>query len=51
MLHAIWTEGNQGDSWILVVDSQIANSTPDPSFGHNLCFNHPNGSCEPILGI
>ncbi len=21
------------------------------SFGHNLCFNHPNGSCEPISYI
>ncbi len=22
-----------------------------PSFGHNLCFNHPNGSCKPILNV
>jgi hypothetical protein len=22
-----------------------------PSFGHNLCFKYPNGSCEPILNI
>jgi hypothetical protein len=21
------------------------------SFGHNLCFKYPNGSCEPILDI
>ncbi len=27
------------------------NLTPDPSFGHNLCFKYPNGSCEPILDI
>jgi hypothetical protein len=31
------------------VESQIANLTPDLSFGHNLCFKCPNGSCEPIL--
>jgi hypothetical protein len=34
-----------------MVGSQIGNLTPDPSFGHNLCFKHPNGSCEPILYI
>jgi hypothetical protein len=30
---------------------KIANLTPDPSFGHNLCFKCPNGSREPILNI
>jgi hypothetical protein len=25
--------------------------TPDLSFGHNLCFRCPNGSCKPILDI
>jgi len=40
-----------GDSWLLVVESQIANLIPDLSFGHNLCFNYPNGSCKPILDI
>jgi hypothetical protein len=34
-----------------VVGSQIANLTPDPSFGHNSCFRCPNGSCESILNI
>ncbi len=34
-----------------MVGSQIANLTPNPSFGHNLCFKCPNGSCEPILYI
>ncbi len=24
---------------------------PNPLFDHNLCFNYPNGSCEPILDI
>jgi hypothetical protein len=42
---------NQGDSQLLVVDSQIDNLTPGPSFGHNLCFKYPNGSCEPIIDI
>jgi hypothetical protein len=26
-------------------------STFDPSFGHNLCFKCPNGSCKPISDI
>jgi len=51
MLHATWTQGNQGDSWLLVVRNQIANLTPDPSFGLNLCFRCPNGSWELILDI
>jgi hypothetical protein len=51
MRHATCMQGNQGDSWHLVVESQIHNSTPDPSFGHNLCFKYPNGSCKPIVDI
>jgi len=43
--------GNRGDSWLLVVESQIANLTLRPSFGHILCLKCPNGSCEPILDI
>ncbi len=34
-----------------MVKSQIDNLTPDPSFGHNLCFNYPNESWKPILDI
>jgi len=34
-----------------MVESQFDNLTPDLSFGHNLCFKYPNGSCEPILDI
>jgi len=49
--HATYTQGNQGDSWLLVVKSQIDNLTLGLSFGHNLCFKCPNGSCEPILDI
>jgi len=51
MWHATCTQGNHGDSWFLVVGSQIDNLIPGPSFGHNLCFNYPNGSCEPISAI
>jgi hypothetical protein len=51
MSHATWTWENWGDSWLLVVGNQIANLTPGPSFGYNLCFKCPNGSCEPILDI
>jgi hypothetical protein len=51
MWNATYTQGNQGDSWFLVIKSQIGNLTPGPSFGHNLCFRYPNGSCEPILDI
>jgi hypothetical protein len=51
MWHATCTKGSQGDSRLLVVNSQIGNLTPSPSFGHNLCFNYPNGSCKPILDV
>jgi hypothetical protein len=51
MSHGTYTQGNQGDFQLLVVGSQIANLTPSLSFGHNLCFRCPNGSCEPILDI
>jgi len=51
MWHATCMQGNRGESWLLVVGSQIANLTPDPSFGYNLCFKNLNGSCELILNI
>jgi hypothetical protein len=51
MLHVTWTQGNLVDSRLLVIGSQIANLTPDSSFGHILCFRCPNESCEPILDI
>ncbi len=51
MWHATCTQGNQGDSQLLIVESQIDNLTPSLSFGHNLCFKCPNGSCKPILDI
>jgi hypothetical protein len=51
MWHATCTQVNQGDSWLLMVGSQIDSLTPSLSFGHNLCFKCPNGSCENILDI
>jgi len=42
---------NQDDSQLLMVRSQIGSLTPDPSFGHNLCFKYPNGTYKPILNI
>ncbi len=39
------------DSRLLVVGSQTGSSTPDPSFGHNLCFRCSNEPSEPILDI
>ncbi len=51
MLHVNCTQGNQGDSRLLVVGNQFGNSTPGLSFGHNLCFTCPNESCEPISNI
>jgi len=51
MWHATCTQGNRGDSQLLVVGSQIGNLTSDLSFGHNLCLKYSNGSCKPILDI
>jgi hypothetical protein len=49
--HSIYTHGSRVDFRLFVVESQIANLTPDLSFCHNLCCKCPNGSCEPILDI
>jgi hypothetical protein len=51
MSHTTCTQGNRGSSWLLVVRSQTTNLIPIPSFGHNMCFKCPNGSCKPILDI
>jgi hypothetical protein len=51
MLHAICTHENRVNSRLLIVGSQIANLTPNSSFGHNLCCRCPNGRCKPILDI
>jgi hypothetical protein len=51
MWHVTCIQGNQGDSQLLVVKSQIDDLIPCLFFCHNLCLNRPNGSCEPILSI
>jgi hypothetical protein len=51
MLHVTLTQITRVDSWLLVVESQIANSTPCVSFGHNFCFRCPNGWCKHVLDI
>jgi hypothetical protein len=51
MSHTTCAQWNRGDSRLLVVGSQIVNLTFGFSFGHNLCFKCPNGSCKPILDI
>jgi hypothetical protein len=51
MWHATCTQGNRVDSRLLVVGSQTANLTPNPSSDHYLYFRCPNGSCEPISNI
>ncbi len=51
MRHVTCMAINQGNCWLLMVESQIDNLTPNPSFGHNLCFKYTNGSCKPILNI
>jgi hypothetical protein len=40
---------NQGFSWLLAVGNQIGSLILGPTFNHNLCFKHSNGTCEPIL--
>jgi hypothetical protein len=51
MWHAMCTQVNQGDSWLLVVGNQIDTLTPRVFFSHNLCFKYSNGTCEPNLNI
>jgi hypothetical protein len=51
VLHCTCTHRGRVDSRLLVVGSQIASLTSDPTFDHNLCYRCPNGSCEAILDI
>jgi len=51
MSHSSCRRQNRVDSRLLVVGSQTASLTPDPSFVHNLGCRCPNGSCEAILDI
>jgi hypothetical protein len=39
------------DSWLLVLGSQTASLSSDPSCCHNLCCRCPNGPCEPIFDM
>jgi hypothetical protein len=48
MQRITYTQVNQSDSWLLVVDSQIGSLSLDPFFGHNLCFKYLNGSASPF---
>jgi hypothetical protein len=48
MWHATWMHENRGDSWFLVVGSQISNLIPNPSFGHKLCFKYQMGHASPF---
>jgi hypothetical protein len=51
MLHAVCRQVNRVDFRLFLVRSQIGSLTPDPSFGHNLCFRCPNKQYEPIFNI
>jgi hypothetical protein len=41
-------QGTQGDSWLLVIGSQIGNLTPDPSFGHIYVLITQMGHASPL---
>jgi hypothetical protein len=51
MSHSRSARWEQVDSRLLVVGSQTANLTPDPSFAHNLGCRCPNDQCEAIFDI
>jgi hypothetical protein len=51
MLHSQSARRERVDSQLLVVGSQTANLTPDPSFAHNLGGRCPNDECEAIFDI
>jgi hypothetical protein len=49
--HSICAHRGRVDSWLFVVGSQTASSTPSLSFEHNLCCRCSNGSCDAIFDI
>ncbi len=51
VLHSQFEGREKVDSWLLVVGSQTASLTPDPSFAHNLGYRCPNYQCEAIFYI
>jgi hypothetical protein len=51
MLHSPFGGWEEVDSRLLVVGSQTASLTPNPSFAYNLGDRCPNGQCEAISDI
>jgi len=51
VLHSTCTHQSWVDSRLLMVGSQTASLTPDPSFCHNMCCRCSNGPCKPIFDI
>jgi hypothetical protein len=51
MSHSCCRRWEEVNSRLLVVGSQIASLTPDPSCAHNLGCRCPNGSCNAILDM
>ncbi len=51
MLHSRIGHWEEVDLRLLVVGSQTASLTPDPSFAHNLGCRYPNGQCKAIFDI
>ncbi len=51
MSHSQFGGQEEVDSRPLMVGSQTASLTPDPSFAHNLGFRYPNDQCEAIFDI
>ncbi len=49
--HSQFGHQEEVDFRLLVVGSQTASLTPDPSFAHNLSCKCPNGQCEAIFDI
>ncbi len=47
----VWVSSSHFVQSGVVTGSQIANLTHGRCFGHNFCFNYPNGSYKPILDI
>jgi hypothetical protein len=50
-LHAPCNQVNWVVSRPFVVGNQTNSLTPDPSFGHNLCFECSNELCETIIYV
>jgi hypothetical protein len=49
--HSAFGGREEVDSRLLVVESQTASLTPDPSFAHNLGCRCPNDQCKAIFDI